>query len=48
MEKNDSMAELKTIVKSIWKDGQKKGSKPKNIKSKESKKKLKSEIVVLD
>jgi len=41
--KNDSMTELKTVVKSNWKDGQKKGSKPKTIKSKESKRKLKSE-----
>ena len=40
---NDSMTELKTIVKSNWKDGQKKGNIPKSIKSKESKRKLKSE-----
>ena len=39
---NDSMTEIKTIVKSNWKDGQKKGSKPKINKSKESKRKLKS------
>ena len=35
------MTELKAIVKSNWKDGQKKESKPKTIKCKGSKKKLK-------
>lgn len=41
---NDSMTELKALVKSNWKDGQKKGSKPKTIKSKKSKRKPKSEL----